>query len=147
MHWETVMTRFHDILPPGGFVAVVEGVADPLPWSSRLGFIGEYSLNQDFEPYTMLTVTEELEERGLFRRIGVKTTNPFSFRQSVDDYVESFHAKNGLSRDRMGGEEASAFDRRVSDVVLDHCPSGEIEMRLRSRVIWGKPQRASQMTG
>jgi hypothetical protein len=143
MHWETVMTRFHDVLTPGGVLAVVEELAEPVPWSDRLGFIGEYSLNKDFQPYTMLTVTQELQERGLFQRTGVRSTKPCSFRQSRDDYVESFHARNGLSRDRMSVEEAIAFDRRLREVVLDYCPLGEIEMQVGSRVIWGKPQRAT----
>jgi len=33
MHWETVMTRFHEILTPGGHLAVVEEVLEPTPWS------------------------------------------------------------------------------------------------------------------
>jgi len=66
MHWETVMTRFCEILTPGGHLAVVEEVLEPTPWSDMLGFIWEYSLHKDFQPYNMLTVTQELTARGLF---------------------------------------------------------------------------------
>jgi SAM-dependent methyltransferase len=140
MHWETVMTRFCEMLTPGGHLAVVEEVREPTPWSDALDFIGEYSLNKDFQPYDMLTVTQELTARGLFRQVGSRMTAPVSFCQSVDDYVESFHARNGLSRDRMDANAASAFDRRLRALVSRYCPNGIVELQMRGRVIWGKPQ-------
>ena len=58
---------------------------EPTPWSDALGFTGEYSLNKDFQPYTMLNVTQELVARGLFQPVGLRTTARVSFRQSVDE--------------------------------------------------------------
>jgi len=142
MHWETVMTRFCELLTPGGYLAVVEEVLEPTPWSDALGFIGEYSLNKDFQPYNILTVTQELTARGLFQQVGIRTTAPVAFRQSVDEYVESFHARNGLSRDRMGANAVSAFDRQLRALVSRHCPNDAVELQIRGRVIWGKPQPA-----
>jgi len=142
MHWETVMSRFYEALTPGGHLAVVEQVMEPTSWSDALGFIGEYSLNKDFQPYDMLTVTQELTGRGLFQQVGIQTTASVSFRQSVDEYVESFHARNGLSRDRMDANAASAFDRQLRALVSQHCPNGVVELHMRGRVIWGKPQPA-----
>jgi hypothetical protein len=142
MHWETVMTRFCEMLTPGGHLAVVEAVWEPTPWSDALGFIGEYSLNKDFQPYDMLTVTRELTARGLFQQVGTRTTAPISFRQSVDDYVESFHARNGLSRDRMDANTASAFDRQLRALVSRYCSNDVVELQMQGRVIWGKPQPA-----
>jgi SAM-dependent methyltransferase len=147
MHWETVMARFCQLLTPGGHLAVVEEVQEPNPWSDMLGFIGEYSLNKDFQPYNMLTVTQELTARGLFQQVGIRTTAPVSFRQSVDEYVESFHARNGLSRDRMDTNAASAFDRQLRALVSQHCPNGAVELQIRGRVIWGKPQPAEFTRG
>jgi hypothetical protein len=143
MHWETIMTRFHDILTPGGHVAVVEVVTGPTLWSDALGFIGKYSMNQDFQSYNMVTVTQELAARGLFKLIGIKTTAPVLFRQSVDAYVESFHARNGLSRDRMNANAASEFDGMLLDLVSRHCPNGIVELQIMGRVIWGKPKPAA----
>jgi SAM-dependent methyltransferase len=167
MHWETVMPRFHDILTPGGYLAVVGEVAEPTPWSEALDFIGEYSMNRDFQPYNMLTViqelaapglfepwrvgtgsmarqvTQELTGRGLFEPVGMQTTAPVPFRQSVEAYIESFHARNGLSRDRMEANAARAFDERLRQLVRQHCPHGIVELYIRGRVIWGKPQPAA----
>ena len=143
MHWETVMTRFHNILTPGGHLAVVEDVTQPTPWSDALGFISAYSMNKDFQPYNMLTVTQELVERGLFEPMGIKTTAPVPFRQSVDAYVESFHARNGLSRDRMDASAARAFDGQLQELVRRHCPNGVVELQIMGRVIWGTPKPAA----
>ncbi len=143
MHWETIMTRFHDILTPGGHLAVVEVETEPTRWSDALGFIGKYSMNQDFQSYNMGTVTQELAARGLFKLIGIKTTAPMLFRQPVDAYVESFHARNGLSRDRMNANAASEFDGMLLDLVSRHCPNGIVELQIMGRVIWGKPKPAA----
>ena len=140
MHWETVMPHFHTILTPGGSLAVVEVVTEPMPWSDALGFINTYSMNKDFQPYNIITVTQELAAYGLFEQRGIKTTTPVPFCQSVDEYVESFHARNGLSRDRMDAQAASAFDRQLRELVREHCPSGVVELQISGRVIWGRPQ-------
>ncbi len=141
------MSRFYEALTPGGHLAVVEQVMEPTSWSDALGFIGEYSLNKDFQPYDMLTVTQELTGGGLFQQVGIQTTASVSFRQSVDEYVESFHARNGLSRDRMNANAASAFDRHLRELVSQHCPNGVVELQIRGRVIWGKPQPAAFARG
>lgn len=138
------MSRFHNILTPGGQLAIVEEVIEPTPWSGALGFIGEYSMNRDYRPYTMLTVTQELAQRGLFEPCGMKTTAPVSFRQSVDKYVESFHARNGLSRDRMDARTAHDFDAKLRELVGQYCPNGIVELQIRGRVVWGKPKPATR---
>jgi SAM-dependent methyltransferase len=140
MHWESTLSRFHDILTPGGHLAVVEDITEPMPWNNDLSFIADYSLNKDFQPYDMLTVTQELAERGLFERRGLKTTAAVSFRQSLDDYVESFHARNGLSRDRMAAHAAREFDEILRGLVSPYCPDGVVELQMKARVIWGKPK-------
>jgi SAM-dependent methyltransferase len=139
IHWETVMTRFHDVLTPGGHLAAVEVVTEPTLWSDALSFIGAYSMNQEFQPYSMITVTRELEVRGFFKQIGIKTTAPVRFRQAVDEYVEAFHARNGLSRDRMDVNAASEFDGKLRALVSRHCPNGVVELQIMGRVIWGRP--------
>jgi SAM-dependent methyltransferase len=141
MHWETVMSRFHEILTSEGYLAVVEEVMEPTEWSGALGFIGEYSMNKDFRPYNMLTVTQELSARGLFDQRGMKTTAPVPFRQTVEEYVESFHARNGLSRDRMDAAAQREFDRKLWELVSQYRPNGIVELQLKGRVIWGKPRR------
>jgi len=61
----------------------------------------------------MLTVTQELTARGFSSRLAYGRQRPWSFRQSVDEYVESFHARNGLSRDGMTNAR-ERFDRAAA---------------------------------
>jgi SAM-dependent methyltransferase len=140
MHWEKVLPRFHDMLTPSGYLAVVEVVTEPTPWQHALGFISTYSMNTDFQLYDILTVTQELAVRGLFVQHGIKTTAPVPFRQSVAEYVESFHARNGLSRDRMDAQAARDFDGTLQELLHRYCPSGVVELQVRGRVVWGKPR-------
>jgi len=140
MHWETVLPRFHDLLTPGGHLAVVGEVTESTLWRDALGFISEYSMNRDYQPYNMLTVTQELAARGLFEPVGMQTTACVPFRQSVEAYIESFHARNGLSRDRMDANAAREFDERLRQLVGQYCPNGIVELQIRGRVIWGKPK-------
>lgn len=142
MHWETVMPRFAEVLTPGAVLATVEEMAEPMPWQNQLGFIAEYSTNKDFKAYTMLTVTQELAEWGLFAPGGMKMTAPVPFRQPVKEYVESFHARNGLSRERMDVQAAREFDARLHELVTSYCREGVVELQIRARVIWGKPKAA-----
>lgn len=39
------------------------------------------------------------------------------FRQPVTEWVESFYARNGLSRERMGLQSARAFDREIGRLI------------------------------
>jgi SAM-dependent methyltransferase len=140
MHWERVLPRFQEVLTPGGYLAVVEVVTAPTPWKQALSFISAYSMNTDFQPYDILTVTQELAVRGLFEQHGITTTAPVPFRQSVAEYVESFHARNGLSRDRMDTQAARDFDGKLRDLLHRYCPSGVVELQVSGRVVWGKPR-------
>lgn len=140
MHWEVVLPRFSRLLTPGGYLAVVDVAPEPPPWQDAFGFIREYSMNKDFQPYDIMTITQELAARGLFEQHGIKTTAPVPFRQSVEEYVESFHARNGLSRDRMDAEVARAFDEKLRELLHQHCRNEIVELQIRGRVVWGKPQ-------
>jgi SAM-dependent methyltransferase len=141
MHWETVLPRLEEALTPRGWLAVVEQIVDPEPWRAGLSFIGDYSTNQDFRPYDMETIVQEIAARGLFHRAGVRETRPMAFRQALDGYVESFHARNGLSRERMGESAAREFDALVRAAARPYCRAGAVELRVRGKVIWGKPGR------
>jgi SAM-dependent methyltransferase len=140
MRWEQVLPRFHDVLTPRGYLAVVEVVIEPTPWQHALGFIRAYSMNKDFQPSDIITITQELAVRGLFEQHGITTTAPVPCRQSVAEYIESFHARNGLSRDRMDAPAAREFDGTLRALLHRYCPSGVVELQVRGRVVWGKPR-------
>jgi SAM-dependent methyltransferase len=146
MDWESVLPRFAGHLAGGGCLTIVEDVHLPQPWGDALGkVISKYSLNRDFQPYTMLTIAEELEERGLFQRQGVQETEPVLFRQPVAEWVESFHARNGLSRERMGLQAAQGFDHEIERLIQPYTADGVVELHVKGRVIWGRPAPSSKL--
>lgn len=137
MDWPVVLPRLRAALALDAYLAIIERGEEPTPWSADLlRLIMRYSTNRDFKPYYLMS---ELESRGLFRKMGERKTAPMPFEQSVDDYIESIHSRNGFSRDRMRPEDATAFDAGVRDLVTPHAPGGMLHLRILATVIWGMP--------
>jgi ubiquinone/menaquinone biosynthesis C-methylase UbiE len=138
MDWYVVLPRFREVLRPGAYLVIIDQGAAPPWWDGDLRqIIRHYSTNRYFQPYDLI---EELEKRNLFQKCGEKETAPVSFVQSVDDYIESFHSRNGLSRERMGEEMAAAFDEEVREVVAPSAKEGMLEFRVTGHIVWGIPQ-------
>jgi SAM-dependent methyltransferase len=139
MDWAIVLPRFAEVLAPGGVLAMVGRQNAPEPWSAALGaIIDRYSTNREYQPYDL---TEELTRRGLFTVQGTQTTPPDLVRQPIANYVESFHSRNGFSRDRMTPEQAAGFDEEVTRLVTPFAPDGVIELQVSTRIIYGLPHR------
>ena len=64
-------------------------------------------------------------------------TTDVAFSQSMDDYVESFHTRNGFSRQRMSVQSAAAFDQALHELVSKYCPDGTVRGETCAEVIWG----------
>lgn len=141
MDWDVVLPRFRDALAPGGALAIVNDGALPAPWDNALaGIIPRYSTNREFKPYDLIA---ELERRHILQVQGRHTTTPVSFAQPIEHYVESFHARNGFSRDRMPPGSADAFDREVRRAVAPHCPDGLVRLQVVATITWGRPALAT----
>ncbi|HET8911961.1 MAG TPA: class I SAM-dependent methyltransferase [Ktedonobacteraceae bacterium] len=137
MDWNVVLPRFRELLVPGGYLAVVGHDNQPDPWFELLRtIITKYSTNKDFQAYDMLA---ELEKHGLFKKVGEKTTQPVSFSQSLDDYIESYHSRNGFSRDRMEPAAAATFDREAKEILLKAYPNAVVQMQVVATISWGLP--------
>jgi SAM-dependent methyltransferase len=137
MEWAVVMPRFRDALASGGVLAIVGQREQPRPWDADvLDAIRRYSTNLRYRPYDLI---EELASRGLFRALGRRSTAPLPFVRDVAGYVESFHARNGLSRDRMSAEAAAAFDRAVTELVAPHACDGKLALAVTGEIVWGLP--------
>ena len=135
---DMVLPRFREVLFPGGYLAITGTETAPEWWDGKIGsIIRRYSTNRYFQPYDLI---EELEKRGLFQKRGEKETAPVPFVQSVDDYIESFHSRNGLSRERMGEETAAAFDKEVKEILALSAKEGMLEFQVTGHIVWGIPQ-------
>lgn len=137
MEWSVVMPRFRGMLTPNGVLAIVNDRIDETPWQAPLQQVLDcYSTNRRYRPYDLV---DELESRGLFRSLGRHTTTAVPFRQPVADYVASFHARNGFSRDRMAPEAAEEFDREAGGAVRSLSCDDQVTLRVSGEVIWGLP--------
>lgn len=137
MEWPIVLPRCRDLLVPGGPLALVADRTEPPPWADVLqAAIDHHSTNRDYHPYDLVA---ELTDRGLFRLLGQEITAAMPFEQPVADYVESFHARNGFSRDRMTAAAAAAFDREVTAILAPHTPDGVVRLGVVGVITWGLP--------
>lgn len=136
--WEVVFPRFSAALTPGGWLTIVgQRGFDDFPWQSDLiELISRFSTNQDYEPFQLI---DGLIERNLFERHGFRETGSIPFEQTIDDYIDSIHARNGFSRDRMAPQDATAFDEAVRELLSSQHPDGRLEGECRAHITWGKP--------
>jgi SAM-dependent methyltransferase len=138
MNWEVALPRFASLLAPNGWLAIVLNEQLPVPWGAELlPIIKRYSIYGKFESVDIAT---ELEQRGLFRKAGRERTHPVSFEQTIDAYIESFHGRASLARERMTLEAAQAFDaeaRRLVSAYTTHT----VELQLVAEITWGIPLR------
>jgi ubiquinone/menaquinone biosynthesis C-methylase UbiE len=138
MEWDIVLPLFHRILTPNGYLAFVTRGTEHNPWDDDLqALIQHFSTNQEYIPYDL---TEELEQRHLFQSHGVLHTYPVPYVQSGEEYLQSLHSMNGLSRDRMGEGSAKAFDKEVKKVLSHFLQDGRLLLSVVSAVVWGLPQ-------
>lgn len=136
MEWSVVLPRIARWLDPGGSLAIVERRFTGLPWERELGaLIARLSTNRLFQRSDLC---DELDSRGLFRERGRCLTRPVEFAQALDDYVESFHSRNGFSRERMAAAAADEFDRGVRAAVRAHAPDEVVRGQLSARIVWGE---------
>ena len=101
-----------------------------------LKLIDHYTTNKDYQPYYLV---EELEKRELFQLVGKQQTSPVVFNQTIDQYIESIHSRNGFSRERMDKEAAGEFDLKFKELLEAYCPDGLVHLQITGIVEWGKP--------
>ncbi len=146
MDWERTLPRFAAHLAPDCVLAIIEDQALPNAWDRAIGpILRQYSMNTEYTPYSMMTVVHELEQRHLFRLRGEHETASVVFRQSVDEYIESFHARNGFSRDRMDSQQATACDTALRAAIEPYCSDQLVEQHIRARILWGTPLSGRQV--
>jgi SAM-dependent methyltransferase len=137
MQWDVLMPRLGEMLCPGAMLAIVDRHSAPGPWQEAMpALLAHFSTNRRFRPYNLV---DELVQRGLFTPVGDAATEPVEARQPVAAYVESFHSRNGFSRDRMAAADAAAFDRELTGLVAPFAVDGHLQTRVTGRVIWGTP--------
>jgi SAM-dependent methyltransferase len=132
--WPALSGRLMGWLPSRRLI-LAERQEAPKPWSDPLAaLIARFSTNREFEAYDLV---DELTSRRLFVVEG-RMAERVAVAQSIDDYVTSLHSRNGLSRDRMTTDAASAFDDAVRAAVAPHATDGIVSVSSATRVVWGR---------
>ncbi len=141
LDWEIVFPRFAALLAPQGCVAMLERRELPAPWQDELqALIRRYST---IKHYPALDIVATLEQAHLFAKAGEKETAPVTTRQSITDYIASFHSRSSLSLDYMPPEDAAAFDQGLRALVEPWSHEDELELQTVAWIIWGKPLQGS----
>lgn len=139
MEWDIVLPLFLRILTPRGHLALVTRETEDNPWDDHLQeLINRFSTNQEFLPYDLV---EELELRHLFQPHGFLVTQTIPMKQSGEDYVQSFHSRNGFSRKRMGEQAAMAFDEEIRKIISPFLQDGQLLLFTINTIVWGLPKR------
>src|SRR5215471_20962976 len=132
------MPRIAESLVPGGHLILVDRIlAEPLPWEQELReLIREFSTNRDYVPYDTVV---ELEARRLITVEGRAQTETMAYRQPIEDYIESFHSRNGFSRARLLARRAQEFDDKLKALVGRYCMDDRVSLPVQARIAWGRP--------
>jgi SAM-dependent methyltransferase len=137
MDWALVLPKIARWLSEDGLLAIVTARSfSGHAWEQELrALIARSSTNQDYRAYDLIA---ELTQRGLFDEQGrERFAEPFS--QSVAAYVESFHSRNGFSRERMGEQAALAFDQDVRALLGRHGVTDSVSGETSATLVWGRP--------
>lgn len=145
MDWEVLLPRLKPLLSAHAYLAMVYRRERDTPWQPELdALIAELSTVQNFESYNLV---EELERRHLFRAEGRHEMTPVPTRQSIDDYIDSFHSRSSLSRGAMPLADAHAFDQRLRLLVEPWSEHGMLSLETEAMVSWGVPLEEPEIAG
>ena len=148
IHWmelDRVLTRFSDVLVPGGFLAVLDGDApiDP-PWErEETAFMIDFVASLEAKrPAWYENARQRLEEPVLehptFNRLGRRITAPFAVSQSIDDYLRCQHSRATWSIDHLGESAAEEFDAVMTALLRPHAKNGIVDYVVQTRIEWGE---------
>ena len=140
LDWSVVMPLFSRMMPSGGYLAVLSANATPHTWEMLGDTVSTYREDGGFQPFDLYG---ELEKQGYFKKVGEHRTEPMTFNQPIDEYVESYHSRPGFSRERMGTEKAAAFAQEAREVLSRKYPNGIVPLEVTGHVIWGVPSEGT----
>jgi len=121
LHWmdpALVLPRFREALAPRAFLAVVDTENVHGPYREEVWAVTDRHAAVARHPETPDAIAA-VRASGQFTIEGEERTEPTSFEQSVDEYIEFLHSTSVLTRAQLG-ERAAAFDDEVRAVFAGH---------------------------
>ncbi len=138
MDWPVIMLRASQLLTEQGLLVILRNGQGPVPWGPDLMAVirrFETPVGQDRR---RVDLERELTQRGLFKVVGRARVGPEPYVQSVADYIEGFHGRSTLSRERMARANAESFDGEVRELI-ERCGVREVTINLHANIVWGRP--------
>lgn len=136
MDWDVLMPRLNTLLSPNGLLVICLIESVPHPWDEPMrDLFRAYSVVRG---YSEPDLVHELETRDLFTVRGRHDTTPVPFVQTIEDYVESFHARSGLAHGRMEPAQSAAFDNALRELLAQFGVT-QVETQVYVQMIWGMP--------
>ncbi len=118
-----LLPRLRSMLHPEGLLALVTRL-ELAAWSEGFSaIIPEFAASKSFR---RRNIVAEMEAAGLATLVREETLGPWSFTQSVDDYIELQHSRQSFARNRMGGQRAREFDDQLREIVERHARDGRL---------------------
>ena len=134
--WKLSFPRIREALSEDAMLAIVDRSPAPSPWDSEVhALIARYSTNRDYEPFDL---EGELVRRGHFELLGQHRSSESTVLQTVEEYINALHSRNGLSRARMGAT-ATRFDAELRELLRPHLEGDRLEVRTWAQTTWGRP--------
>jgi SAM-dependent methyltransferase len=139
MDWDIVFPKFHDLLAPGCYVAIVDRSEIPPPWYEPLRALTErYATYRRDRGFNLI---DHLAEQGHIEWVDEYETPPTTNQQTVDDYVGSWHSHAGFAPDSMPADDLAAFDVQLRELVTPYAENGLLTLHTVGWIKWGKPLR------
>jgi hypothetical protein len=113
-----VLPRFRKALAPGAYLAIVDNENVHGPYREEVWAITDRYAADAHHPETPQAIAA-VRASGLFRVEDEERTEPASFEQSVDEYIEFLHSTGVLTGAQLG-DRAAAFDDEVRAVFARH---------------------------
>ena len=138
MDWNVVLPKFARMLRPGGrHVIVYRRTIRDVPWVDAINrLVPQYSAMQNFRDFDLI---EEVVGRGLFEVESREQFGPEPFRQSIDDYLDSWHSRAGFARERLTEQAANEFRAGIAAALQPHARDGHVEIDVNSSIVVGLP--------
>lgn len=136
MNWDIIFPLFKKILSENGILCLVTRETNT-QWNTELNnIIKKFSLIRDYE---RIEIETYLEKFGYWKIISQFKTRPRKIKQSVDDYIKSFHSRTSLSIEDMDLNDSKVFDQSIKEIVSPFVLEGSLSLETTSRMCLGKP--------
>ena len=152
IHWmdlDRTLPRFADALAEGAMLAVLDGDAPvDAPWErEETAFMIDFIAAQEGQrPNWWKTIRERFAEpvlmHPLFERRGHRITAPFSFSQSIADYLRCQHSRSAWSEDQLGAKASVEFDAEMTTILKRYARDGMLTFDVQTRIEWGRVRRS-----